>query len=411
MESQIQQVLTVSNGVQLAITIASIGIAIIISMVFRNYFSVEKARERHKWEAQLYPYLYPLLAPMLALVLLSTGYVLVHQFNGEPEFLRGTTLLTMIWLVLRSVQVFTKNAFIKWLITLIIIPLVILNVFGLLDPIVTYLDGLAITIGTLKLSVYKILKSIVSIVVLLWLAGVAIHSSEVYIRRIHGIRSSNKELLIKILQVLIYFVIFILALDILGINLTALAVFSGAVGVGLGFGLQKISSNFISGLIMLFERSIELDDLVQLDSGIYGYIRHMGARHSVIETFDGREVMVPNEDFITQKVTNWTYSTKKGRVEFKVGVAYGSDLRLVQKLVLEAAAEHPRCSKDPAPSCFLSEFADSSVNFLLYFWVDDVTDGRLEPQSDVMFSIWEKFKEHNIEIPFPQRDIHIKTKA
>ncbi|WP_051548241.1 mechanosensitive ion channel family protein [Sneathiella glossodoripedis] len=120
--------------------------------------------------------------------------------------------------------------------------------------------------------------------------------------------------------------------------------------------------------------------------------------------------MIPNEDFITNRVTNWTFTNPKGRVEILIGVSYNSDIEFARELILQAATENERCSKDPAPQCYLREFADSSVNFLLYFWVDDVTEGRFEPQSDVMRAIWRKFKEHNIEIPFPQRDVHIKSK-
>lgn len=401
--------LTLEYAFQSGVAVASIVAAILLALLFRKRLSPETLGKRNQWAGRIYPFLYPLLAPTLALVLLSFSYVVMHKLNGNPELLRIATILTMLWLVLRSVKTFTKNSFIKGLITLIIIPLVILNIFGLLEPIVNYLDNFALEVGSFKISIYQVLKSLLALILLLWVGSIMTKSSELYIRKIKGIRSSNKELLIKFLQIAIYFLIFLTALEILGINLTTLAVFSGAVGVGLGFGLQKVSSNFISGLILLFEKSVEIGDLVQLDSGVYGYIRQMGARHSIIETFDGKEVLVPNEDLITQQVTNWTHSNRKGRTEVKIGVSYNSDLKLVQRLILESAKAHPKCSKDPAPSCFLTEFSDSSVNFLLYFWVNDVTDGRLEPQSDIMFSIWDKFKQHGIEIPYPQRDVHIKT--
>jgi len=198
-----------------------------------------------------------------------------------------------------------------------------------------------------------------------------------------------------------------LALNILNIKASSLAFFGGAIGIGLGFGLQKITSNFISGLILLFEKSIEEGDLVELENGVYGFIKNTGARYTLIETFDSKEIMIPNEEFITKNVVNWTYSNKQGRIDINIGVSYKCDIEKARELILEAAKEHKLCSVFPEPDCFLREYGDSSVNFLLYFWVDDVTKGRYEPQSDVMRSIWKKFKDNNIEIPFPQRDVHI----
>jgi small-conductance mechanosensitive channel len=152
-----------------------------------------------------------------------------------------------------------------------------------------------------------------------------------------------------------------------------------------------------------------VDDLIEIDGGIYGFVKQINARYTLIEMFDGKEIMVPNEDFITQRVTNWTYSNAKGRIEISVGVSYGCDIKLAQSLILDAALDHPECIKDPEPLVHLREFGDSSVNFLLFFFIDDVTKGRYIIQSEVMMNIWDRFKLHNIEIPFPQQDIHIKT--
>ena len=195
----------------------------------------------------------------------------------------------------------------------------------------------------------------------------------------------------------------------IGLDLTTLTVFGGALGIGLGFGLQKIASNFISGLILLLERSVEQDDLIELPDGTSGFVRRSSARYTLIETFDGKEILIPNEDFITNRVTNWTLSSTKARIQINLGVAYGSDIEQAQELILQAAREHPRCIEDPEPQCFLLNFGDSSVDFTLLFWVENVVDGRWAPQSEVMFAIWRKFREHGIEIPFPQRDLHIKS--
>ncbi|MAQ71675.1 MAG: mechanosensitive ion channel protein MscS [Alphaproteobacteria bacterium] len=262
-------------------------------------------------------------------------------------------------------------------------------------------------IGDSEITAYLVMKSIITAIIIFWLAAILSAFGERRIGKISRIRASSRVLFTKIFQIAIYIIAFLIGMDVIGIDLTTLTVFSGAVGIGLGFGLQKIASNFISGLILLMERAIEVGDLIELDGNTTGFVRKNSARHTLIETLEGREIMVPNEDFITNRVINWTYSNTKARIDVAVGVSYNSDLELVQRLITEAALEHPLCSKDPAPNCFLRNFNSSSVDFLLLFWVDDVTKGRWMPQSEVMFTIWKKFKENGVEIPFPQQDLHL----
>ena len=299
----------------------------------------------------------------------------------------------------------------KVLILLLVLGIAALVYFDYLDPVITFLssDALTLEVGNLKISAYLAIKSVITIVILFWATGIFSEFGETRINNLKSINPSNKSLITKAFQILIYFLAFVIGLDILGIDLTALAIFSGAVGIGVGFGLQKITSNFISGIILLFEKSIENEDLVELTDGTYGFVRHTSARYTLIETFDGKEIMIPNEDFITNRVTNWTFSNNNGRVEILIGVSYDSDIEKARELILQAATEHPRCVDEPEPACYLIDFGDSSVNFQLFFWVSDVTEGRLEPRSDVLRSIWRKFAEHNIVIPFPQRDLHIKN--
>jgi len=299
----------------------------------------------------------------------------------------------------------------KLLLVVIVIAFLTTGFLGYLNPLVDFLDSnaLAFKVGETRISAYLLVKALITITLLFWVAGLISDLSEKKVKALRKIKASNRALISKALQIIIYFVAAFIALDVLGIDLAALTVLGGAIGIGVGFGLQKITSNFISGLILLFEKSIEEDDLVELDDGTAGFVRHTGARYTLIETFEGRELMIPNEDFITKRVTNWTFSNTKGRIDIDIGVSYSSDLDKVNELILEAANEHPRCSKHIAPESFLVEFGDSSVNFTLYFWVDDIIEGRKRPRSEVLFLIWKKFRENDIEIPFPQRDLHIKN--
>jgi len=302
------------------------------------------------------------------------------------------------------------RAVLAWLLLLFFASaLLLLSSLGYLQPIISLLDSDALSffIGDIRLSVYLIGKAILLTLALFWSSSIALDFIEKKINSIVSISSNNRALFIKGVQFTVYFLLFIFTMNVIGIDLTAFAVLGGAIGIGIGFGLQKITSNYISGIILLVEKTIENGDLVELDDGTFGFVRHNSARFTLIETFNGKEIMVPNEDFITNKVVNWTYSNKKGRVDIPIGVSYKSDIKLARQLILEAASEHPRCTAEPEPECYLREYGDSSVNFLLLFWVDDVTEGRYKPQSDVMFSIWEKSKANDIAIPFPQRDVHI----
>ena len=282
---------------------------------------------------------------------------------------------------------------------------------GYLDSVQAFLGSemLTFTIGSFSISAYEVLKGMMVVIICFWITSIISTFGDSRIQQLDKIKASNRALLGKGFQISVYFVAFILAIDFLGIDLTGFAIFSGAIGFGVGFGLQKITSNFISGLILLFEKSIEEGDFIEFSDHSVGYVKSINARYTLIETLDGKETMVPNEEFIANHITNWTYSHNQGRLEVNVGVAYGSDLDLVHKLIIDAAIEHPECSKTSKPDCFLDEFADSSVNFKLFFWVDDVLMAYRRPKSDVMFSIWRKFKENNIEIPFPQRDVHVKS--
>lgn len=299
----------------------------------------------------------------------------------------------------------------KWLIFLALLGLLFFNASDMLQPIREFLsaDQLSFAIGDQTFTAYNIINSVLTIVVLIWISGTISEVAETQISRLPRMRTANKELIIKFAQIFVYVAAALIGLDLIGLDLTTLTVFSGALGIGLGFGLQKTASNFISGLILLMEKSIEVDDLVELTDGTYGFIRRTGARYTLIETFDNKEILIPNEDFITNRVTNWTFSNNRARVEIPIGVSYSSNLDQVKEILLTAAADNPRCVKDPKPMCYLRNFGDSSVDFILHFWVDDVQNGRWQPQSEVMMDIWNRFAEAGVSIPFPQRDLHIRS--
>lgn len=299
----------------------------------------------------------------------------------------------------------------KWLIFIALLGILFFNASDMLQPVREFLsaDRLSFSIGEQTFTAYSIINSILTIVVLIWISGTISEVAESQIGRLPRMRTANKELIIKFAQIFVYVAAALIGLDLIGLDLTTLTVFSGALGIGLGFGLQKTASNFISGLILLMEKSIEVNDLVELTDGTYGFIRRTGARYTLIETFDNKEILIPNEDFITNRVTNWTFSNNRARVEIPIGVSYSSNLDQVREILLAAAADNPRCIREPKPVCYLRNFGESSVDFILHFWVDDVENGRWQPQSEVMMDIWNRFAEAGVSIPFPQRDLHIRS--
>ena len=314
----------------------------------------------------------------------------------------------MAWIFIRIAAQLIANTFLRKILTSAAWIIAALSILGILDNTISAMDGLGFKIGDFRLSVLSIFQSIISVVLFVSAAFFLSSFLDKRLQKTTDISVTARVLISKVIKFALIRIAGLIGITSAGIDLSVLAVFGGALGIGIGFGLQKVTSNFISGIIILFEKTVQNDDLIELNDGTLGFIRNTGSRASLIETYDGKEVMVPNEDLITNRVINYTHSNKKARITINIGVSYDCDIKKAQELILEAANEHPKTAKNPEPLCFLREFADSSVNFLLLFWINDVIDGRYGPQSDVLFSIWEKFKENNIEIPYPQRDIHIK---
>lgn len=306
-----------------------------------------------------------------------------------------------------------KRSF-NWLASLVFVFLVailIADYKGWLIPIQDFLDQPELTynFGKYQLSFYIVLQSVLVIVVIAWVTYWLSRLTERRVERMINVHPSSRSLIQKISIIALYIVAGLLTMNVIGIDFTSLSIIGGAIGIGLGFGLQKIASNFISGLILLFERSVKVGDLIEMQDGTLGFVRKNSARYTLIETTNMREIMIPNEKFIIDQVINWTLSNKQGRLDISIGVSYNSDLELVQRILLEAAAAHPAALQDPAPQCQLRKFGDYSVQFMLLIWISDVTVSRNQTQSEIMFDIWHRFKAAGIEIPYPQQELTIKS--
>ncbi|MFN4327106.1 MAG: mechanosensitive ion channel family protein [Azonexus sp.] len=261
-------------------------------------------------------------------------------------------------------------------------------------------------IGKQHIDLWTVLRGIVTVfltvVFALWIAGVV----EARLMRIQTLDANLRIVGVRVAKAVLTVVAILTSLGLVGIDMTALSVFTGALGVGLGFGLQKIASNYVSGFIILLDRSIRIGNIVQVGSEV-GEVTQITTRYTVLRHPGGTEFIVPNETLIGTTVQNQTYSNSQVRLATSVGVAYDSDLELAGRLMVEAAKAHPRVLAEPAPKFFLTQFADSAINLELGFWINDPEAGKGNIVSDINFAIWRAFKENGIAIPFPQREVRV----
>lgn len=314
--------------------------------------------------------------------------------------------LALAWLMIAIVTRAIGNGFLRALVRYAgwtWATLVILNLTGEARAL---LDGWAFEMGETRLSVWMLVQATIVIGTLFVLARFVATTSAARVRRNTDISPSIQVLLVKVLQVLLYGTAVFIGLHVVGVDLTGLAVLSGAIGVGLGFGLQKVVSNLVSGVIILLDKSIKPGDVISLGE-TFGWINSLGARYVSITTRDGREYLIPNEDLITGQVVNWSHSNDFVRLDIHFGTAYGDDPHKVRRIATEAAKTVPRVLGEQPPVCHIVGFGDSSVDYVLRFWIRDPTGGLTNIRGNVYLALWDAFQENGISIPFPQREVRL----
>lgn len=279
---------------------------------------------------------------------------------------------------------------------------------GGLIPLADMLDGIGFSVGKRRFSLLALVNGIAIIAFLFMLVRVANRLATQSIARAAGLDASQRVLAEKLVGIVITLVAILMGVDMLDIDLTALTVFSGALGLAVGIGLQKTFGNLIAGLILLMDRSIKPGDVIVVGD-TFGAVNKIGIRAVSVVTRDGKEHLIPNEQLMTEAVENWSYSSRDVRVHIPVGVSYGSDLALAQRLMIEAATAAARVLPEPRPSVWLKDFGDSSVDHDILVWISDPEQGVGNVRSDILNRIWKSFAEHGVEIPFPQRDVHIRS--
>jgi small-conductance mechanosensitive channel len=349
-----------------------------------------------------------LVTPSLWWVLVVLGYGLFGEFGYRNALLDIAASLILAWVVINAISALVRDVFLSRAIATVIWLIVALEILGLLHGTEAALDSFSITLGSLRLSLLAAIEAGVLLTVLLWAAIVVSRLVQIRISKVTAFSPSIRVLIANVSKITLMALAVIVALNTIGIDLTALAVFSGAIGVGIGFGLQKVVSNLISGIILLLDESIKPGDVIEIDE-TFGWITSLNARYVSISSRDGKEFLVPNEDLVTHRVVNWSYSSPLVRLDVPFGVAYASDLRRVRELACAAAGQSPRVLEQPAPVCHVTGFGDSSVGLLLRVWINDPINGITNVKGDVFLALYESLYANGIELPFPQREIRIKT--
>jgi small-conductance mechanosensitive channel len=348
--------------------------------------------------------------PIIWLALQGVVQLLATAAQVNVAFVEVTTSLLAAWVAIQFTSVLIRDKAARRTFALLAWALAALNVLGWLDPLIEVLDSVAVMIGGFRLSVMVVLKGLLLFVVLLWAALVASRTLEQRLGASERLSASVKVLFGQLSRILFVTVAVVVALAAMGVDLTAFAVFTGALGVGIGLGLQKLVSNLFAGILLLADHSIKPGDVVAVGT-TYGWVNFMGARYVSVITRDGTEHLIPNDTLITTSVENWSYSNNLLRLKIPIGISYKCDPHKAIALVLEAAGEVERVLKDPKPVCLLKGFGDSSVDLEARIWINDPRNGISNVKSQVLLRVWDLFHQNGIEIPFPQRDLHIVSDA
>ena len=354
-----------------------------------------------------------LIFPLLAILLLRVS-VEISETALDQDWLVQTALTIAILLLFNSiVNDFISNFSVAMVFKWLGMPLLFLHLLGLLPGLIEILESISVSIGNIEISAYGIARVAIFGSLLFWFGRVSSKTGREIITNRENLDIRTREVAAKLFEVAIFLFVFLVLLQIMGINLTTLAVFGGAIGVGIGFGLQAIASNFISGIIILLDRSVSIGDFVEIEDGRSGVVRELSLRSTTLETFDGKDIVVPNEKFIVESFTNWTHKDKNQRYRVDFSVAYRTDIRKLVDVIKEVVARHPQVISgddipiEERPDCEIDSFGDSGVNMFVEFWMEGIDDGKNRVGGDLLLDIFEAMREHGYEIPFPQREVRV----
>jgi|SRR5579871_2928242 len=397
-------------GFQFGLLAAAAGLAMLLRRLTRDWSDrlVERVDPRLR-RPRLMAALRQAVTPALALLLIAVAYQVSLGLLGSAELLRVAASLLLAWIVIHTTSALVGDVAWARLIATATWLVVALHILHLLEPTVQLLDSMALSAGELRVSVYTLLKGVLLAALLVWAALALARMSELRLQRLAGLTPSIQVLLAKLLRWSLLGLAVLFALTSVGINLMSFAVVGGAIGLGVGLGLQRIVSNLVSGVILLLDKSIKPGDVIQVGD-TFGWITALNSRYVSLSGRDGHEYLIPNEQLITTQVTNWSYSSDHIRLEVPVSVGYDNDPHRVRTLLLEAAARPPRVLDRPTPVCNLKAFGDYAIEFQLRFWIEDPKNGVANVKSEVLLAVWDALQAAGVRLPNPRlHDVHLTT--
>ncbi|TWC28019.1 mechanosensitive ion channel-like protein [Pseudomonas sp. SJZ079] len=357
-----------------------------------------------------------LIFPLLAILMLRISLEVSEGVLSQGWLVQAALTVSILLLFYSIVRDFIQNRVAAGVFRWLGMPLLLLHLLGVLGDLIAILESISVNVGNIEVSVYGIARVAIFGSLLFWLGRISSKTGRSFIVHQENLDIRTREVAAKLFEVAIFFLVSLLILQVMGINLTTLAVFGGALGVGIGLGLQAIASNFISGIIILLDRSVSIGDYVELDDGRTGIVRELNMRSTTLETFDGKDIVVPNEKFIAEIFTNWTHKDKSQRYRVDFSVAYHSDIRKLVEIIKAVVASHPQVFSGDAvpleerPDCEIDSFGDSGINMFVEFWMEGIDDGKNRVGGDLLLMILEALQEHGYEIPFPQREVRVVNK-
>jgi small-conductance mechanosensitive channel len=353
------------------------------------------------------------LFPLFVIFFLGVTVSVSVSIWDQAWLIRLSQSLAVVFLLYTVVSRFVTQQAVKLLLIWLGTPVALLQMFGWLDDVTAYLDSISLTAGDIHLSLFALIRTLIFGALLFWLGRLSNTAGKQAIRNQQSLDAGTREVFAKLFEIALFAIFFLLLLQVMGINLTTLAVFGGALGVGLGFGLQQIASNFVSGIIILLDRSITIGDFVELEDGRSGVLRELNMRFGILESYDGKDIMVPNEKFITSSYTNWTHKNKRQRYPLEFQVAYSTDLDKLFDNIRAICVAHPKVLSgehipiEERPDAEIAGFGESGIDILVEFWIEGVDDGVNRVGADLLHAIWKSIQENGMQIPFPQREVRI----
>ncbi|WP_155889376.1 mechanosensitive ion channel family protein [Cucumibacter marinus] len=402
--------------VQLAIIVLCVALALVASRLFTPRFetwirSLTLGPRRLRFLATVLRRVH--LIFLTVFLWLGVVAMQAYTWSSRSYFLSLVTSLVTAWLVISISSRIIRSRTLARLVAVVAWTLAALNILGIYPQTMVFLDSLAIQFNEFRLSALMAIQAAIVFSLLAWLATLLSRFVEQQIQGIDELTPTMRVLLGKLVRVAILILAGLIGLSLIGLDFTVLTVLSGAIGLGLGFGLQKVVSNLVSGVILLLDKSIKPGDVISVGD-TFGWITSLNARYVSVTMRDGREFLIPNEDLITQQVQNWSFANQYVRLDINFGVSYEADPHEVKRLAVEAARKHKRVVSIEGrynAVCHVVGFGDSSVDFVLRFWIKDPAGGLTNVRGDIFLNLWDTFKENGIAIPYPHREVFVHQAA